>query len=79
LFELKDHKLDDNLRIDIFRGNKYEHKVLDEYMKAKNLTSKDIFNEINEKYIKNSNFKYLVNKYIMSNPLISSINFIYSI
>ena len=79
MFELKDHKLEDNLKIDIFRGNKYEHNVLDDYMKAKNLTSKDIFSEISEKYIKKNSFKYLVNKYIVSNPLISHINFIYSI
>ena len=35
------------------------------------MTCKDIFDEINEKYIKKDNFKYLVNKYIVSNPIIS--------
>lgn len=71
MHELKDHKLDPYLKPDIFRANQYEYSVFDSYMKANNLTCKEIFDEISEKYIKKDNFKYTVNKYIVSNPIIS--------
>ena len=66
--------MDQYLKADIFRGNQYEYLVFDDYMKGKSMTNKDIFDEINEKYIKKDNFKYLVNKYIVSNPIISIFN-----
>ena len=73
MYEIKDHKLDQYLKADIFRGNQYEYQAFDDYMKKNNLTCKDIFDEISEKYVKKDNFKYIVNKYIVSNPIISEI------
>lgn len=75
LYQLKDHKVEDGLKADIFRGNKFEFAVLDDFLKSKALTCKDIFDEINNKYVKNNNFKYIVNKYIVNNPIISRINY----
>lgn len=72
LYELKDHKVEDSLKPDIFRGNKYEFRALDDYLKANNMRCKDILDEINEKYVKKNNFKYIVNKYIVNNPIISN-------
>lgn len=71
LFLVKDHKFGEFLQPDVFRGNKIEYKILDDFMKSKNFKCKDIYEYVLKTYIDKKTFNYVVNKYYVPNPIIS--------
>mmetsp|Transcript_23903 Transcript_23903/g.20871 ORF Transcript_23903/g.20871 Transcript_23903/m.20871 type:complete len:81 (+) Transcript_23903:1181-1423(+) len=50
----------------VFRGNKYEVKVLRDYLLGKKKTAKDLFNDFLTDEVDKGNFKYKIHKSILN-------------
>ena len=66
LLLLSNHK---SLKIneDLLRNNKFETKVLNDYIKQNNITNEDIFKIMEEKYFSINNFIYIEDKTTIPN------------
>ena len=62
---LKNMKVPNSINNYIFRGNKYEVEILNEFLKERKLTTQQVFNEMLTRGI----FTYVINKHIMQNIL----------
>jgi len=66
--ELQNLDVVPNLQDKVFRGNKYEVKLLRDYLEKKKLTCKGMLQEFLQEVVDKKNFKYKAHKSMLQNP-----------